>query len=174
MSNEEGWVIAYISLGSNLGDREALLRRALGLLEELPGVELLEVSRLFETDPVGPPPQDDYLNAAARIRCRLSPRELLEQLLEIERQCGRTRGAGSPRWLARPLDLDLLLFGDRCIDEVGLEVPHPRLHERPFVLAPLCDVGADEVHPRLGLTVRQLAEEAGDRGVRAWHEASGS
>lgn len=168
MSEAGRGVVAYVALGSNLGDREAQLRRALELLAEIQGVELEDTSRIFETDPVGPPPQGDYLNAVARIRCELAPRELLDRLLEIEHRCGRDRGSESSRWEARRLDLDLLLFGDQCIHEAELEVPHPRLHERSFVLVPLCDVGAHEVHPTLGLAIHELAGRIGGEGVRAW------
>jgi 2-amino-4-hydroxy-6-hydroxymethyldihydropteridine diphosphokinase len=131
---------AYIGLGSNLGDREETLRGALERLAATPGVELIGVSSLRETDPVGPvADQPRFLNGAAAVDTSLSARELLALLLEIESQFGRTRigPSGGPR----TLDLDLLLYGNQRIDEPGLQVPHPRLHERPFVLEPLGELG---------------------------------
>jgi len=131
---------AYIGLGSNLGDREETLRGALDRLAAAPGVEVMGVSSLHETDPVGPvADQPRFLNGAAAVDTSLSARQLLELLLEIESEFGRTR-VGPPGG-PRTLDLDLLLYGDERIDEPGLQVPHPRLHERPFVLEPLGELG---------------------------------
>jgi 2-amino-4-hydroxy-6-hydroxymethyldihydropteridine diphosphokinase len=148
-------VVAYVALGSNLGEREAHLRAALAGLRATPGVASVACSSLYETAPVGPPGQGPYLNAVARLATRLAPRALLARLQALEREAGRVRSG--VRNEARTLDLDLLLYGGACIDEPGLEVPHPRLHERPFVLAPLRELAPDELHPRLGRTVRELA-----------------
>lgn len=164
MSEAKRAAVAYVALGSNLGDREATLRRSIDLLSAEAEIEVLAVSRVYETDPVGPE-QGDYLNAVIRIRCSLAARELLDRLLEIERRCGRDRSR-TQRWGPRELDLDLLLFGADPIAEDGLEVPHPRLHERAFVLVPLCDVAADEIHPTQGTSIRQLAARVGNEGVR--------
>ena len=150
----------YVALGSNLGDRDAYLAAALDGLGETDGIDLIQVSPVFETDPVGPPPQGPYLNAVAELRSRLTPRELLERLLEIEALQGRTRG--QERDSARSLDLDLLLFGDRVIAEPGLEVPHPRLHTRSFVLEPLRSLAAEAVHPVLGKSIESLAARVHD------------
>jgi 2-amino-4-hydroxy-6-hydroxymethyldihydropteridine diphosphokinase len=131
---------AYVGLGSNLGDREETLRASLERLAAAPGVELLAVSSLRETDPVGPVvDQPRFLNGAAALETSLSARRLLELLLEVEAEFGRTREGlpGGPR----TLDLDLLLYGDEHLDEPGLQVPHPRLHERAFVLEPLEELG---------------------------------
>jgi 2-amino-4-hydroxy-6-hydroxymethyldihydropteridine diphosphokinase len=147
--------LAYVALGSNLGDRSAHLVAAVAALGASAGVEVVAVSSSVETDPVGPPPQGRYLNAAACLRTDLAPRDLLERLHAIERSRGRTRGP--VRNTARTLDLDLLLYGDRRIDEPGLTVPHPRLHERSFVLGPLSEIAAEIVHPILNETIAALA-----------------
>jgi 2-amino-4-hydroxy-6-hydroxymethyldihydropteridine diphosphokinase len=155
--------IAYVALGSNLGDRDAHLAAALAALGATEGIEVRRVSPVYETDPVGPPPQDRYLNAVVELRCALAPRALLERLLEIESERGRRRGSG--RNAARTLDLDLLLHGDRRLDEPGLVVPHPRLHQRGFVLEPLADLAPQLVHPVRGQTVAALARQVRDPGA---------
>jgi 2-amino-4-hydroxy-6-hydroxymethyldihydropteridine diphosphokinase len=132
-------VIAYIGLGSNLGDREVNLREALRRLGELDGIEVAGVSSFRETDPVGKLDQPRFVNAAAALETSLAPRELLECLLETERLLGRDRVA-EERWGPRTVDLDLLLYGAEEIDEPGLAVPHPRLAERAFVLEPLLEL----------------------------------
>jgi 2-amino-4-hydroxy-6-hydroxymethyldihydropteridine diphosphokinase len=154
----------FVALGSNLGDREAALRGALARLAATPGVAVVAVSRLFETEPVGPP-QPAYLNAAAALDTVLSARALLGTLLAIEREAGRTR-SGRPNE-PRALDLDLLLFGGESIDEPGLVVPHPRLAERAFVLEPLAEIAGELRHPRLEASIAELAARArSPRGVR--------
>ena len=156
---------AFVSLGSNLGDRASHLRRALAALAATPGLTVVAISSCYETDPVGPPPQGPYLNAAVRLRTTRSARELLERLLAIETEAGRVRGA--QRNTARTLDLDLLLYGALCCDEPGLTLPHPRLHERPFVLEPLAEIAGARVHPALGATIAELAARVRDpRAVR--------
>lgn len=156
-------VDAYLALGSNLGDREAHLAAAIEALRARPGVRVTAVSRVYETAPVGPPPQGPYLNAAVHLRTRLAPRELLAYLLEIEAAQGRQRSAG--RWSARTLDLDLLFYGSLILDEPGLCIPHPHLHERAFVLEPLCELAPQLVHPQLGETVEALARKVRDPGA---------
>ena len=158
---------AYVALGSNLGDRAAILRRAFAGLRETPGVRLVATSTLYETEPVGPP-QGPYLNAVAALDTTLDAHALLARLHALEREAGRRRTA--ERNAPRTLDLDLLLFGDACLDEPELVLPHPRLHERAFVLAPLAELAPDAVHPRLGLRVAELAERVGREGVRPWRE----
>jgi 2-amino-4-hydroxy-6-hydroxymethyldihydropteridine diphosphokinase len=130
---------AYVGLGSNLGDREGTIRAALAELSAAPGVELLAVSTLIETDPVGYLDQPRFLNGAAALETGLSARRLLELLLAVEARFGRDRRA-APAKGPRTLDLDLLLYGDARIQEPGLVVPHPRLHERAFVLGPLAEL----------------------------------
>jgi 2-amino-4-hydroxy-6-hydroxymethyldihydropteridine diphosphokinase len=132
-------VRAYIGLGSNLGEREATLREALTRLSELDGVAVVAVSSFRETDPVGNADQPRFVNAAAELETTLGPRELLDRLLEVERSLGRDR-TREERWGPRTVDLDLLLYGDETVGEPGLEVPHPRLAERAFVLQPLVEL----------------------------------
>jgi 2-amino-4-hydroxy-6-hydroxymethyldihydropteridine diphosphokinase len=147
---------AHIALGSNLGDRRAILTDALAQIARLPATAVVSVSAFIETKPVGPGPQGDYLNAAAELLTDLNAAELLAALLAIERSHGRDR-AREQRWGARRLDLDLLLFGDVVIDAPGLTVPHPRMHERAFVLEPLASIAPNAVHPRLGISVAAMA-----------------
>jgi 2-amino-4-hydroxy-6-hydroxymethyldihydropteridine diphosphokinase len=129
---------AYIGLGANLGDREATIRAALDALADEDGIEVVAVSTLRETEPVGVGPQPLFLNGAAELETTLSARELLDRLLATEQRFGRVRVPGGHG--PRTLDLDLLLYGDEQIDEPGLTVPHPRLHERAFVLEPLAEL----------------------------------
>jgi 2-amino-4-hydroxy-6-hydroxymethyldihydropteridine diphosphokinase len=145
----------FVALGSNLGDRAAHLAAALTGLRATPGVRVVACSSLYETEPVGPPGQGPYLNAAVELTTTLAPRALLARLHELERAAGRTRSG--VRNLARSLDLDLLLFGSRCSDAPDLELPHPRLHLRPFVLAPLRELAPEAPHPRLGRSIGELA-----------------
>jgi 2-amino-4-hydroxy-6-hydroxymethyldihydropteridine diphosphokinase len=136
---------AYVGLGANLGEREATIRRAVELLDADPGIAVLAVSTLRETDPVGYRDQPRFLNGACAVETNLRPRELLDRLLAVERELGRERGSG-PRYGPRPIDLDLLVYGDHVLDEPGLTVPHPRLAERRFALEPLV-----ELDPELAL-----------------------
>ena len=130
---------AYVGLGSNLGDREATIRAALAELDAAEGLDVIAVSTLVDTAPVGYTDQPRFLNGAAALESRLSPRELLGLLLAVEARFGRDR-ALHPAWGPRTLDLDLLLYGEARIHEPGLEIPHPRLHERAFVLGPLAEL----------------------------------
>lgn len=139
MTDNRGMTRTFVGLGANLEDPRAQIDRALELLAEEDGVEVVAVSTLRETDPVGYDDQPRFLNGAAELRTTLGARELLERLLEIERRMGRVRGEG-PRFGPRTIDLDLLLYGDEVIDEPGLEIPHPRLHERAFALEPLAEL----------------------------------
>jgi 2-amino-4-hydroxy-6-hydroxymethyldihydropteridine diphosphokinase len=146
---------AYVGLGANLGDREAALRAAVGRLAAEPGVELVAVSSIRETEPVGIVDQPSFLNAAAAIETDVPARELLDRLIEIERRLGRTRVG--PPFGPRTIDLDLLLYGDLAVDEPGLTVPHPRLHERRFALEPLVELDPELVGPGLGPLAAILA-----------------
>jgi 2-amino-4-hydroxy-6-hydroxymethyldihydropteridine diphosphokinase len=146
---------AYVGLGSNLGKRQAALEAALSLLSCQPGIEVVAVSSFRETDPVGYTDQPRFVNAAAAVETRLSPRALLDRLLAVERGMGRTREG--PRFGPRTIDLDLLLYGELEVDEPGLVVPHPRLHERRFALEPLAELGATVV-PGRGLVADLLSK----------------
>jgi 2-amino-4-hydroxy-6-hydroxymethyldihydropteridine diphosphokinase len=147
--------VAYVGLGSNLGDREAAIARALELLDEPPELRVVGVAQVRETDPVGVVDQPAFLNTAARLETTLGARELLDRLLAVERELGRVRT--SERWGPRTLDLDLLLYGDAVVDEPGLTLPHPRLHERRFVLEPLCELAPALVVPGRGRVKTLLA-----------------
>jgi 2-amino-4-hydroxy-6-hydroxymethyldihydropteridine diphosphokinase len=154
-------VVACIGLGANLGAAVDTVRAAQQALEGLPETRLLSLSRLYRTPAWGKTAQPDFINAAALLETSLSPRALLDGLLAIERRFGRTRAAdGSDRWGARTLDLDLLLYGDERINELGLHVPHPHLHERAFALVPLLEVAPDAVIPGLGPASAFLATMA--------------
>lgn len=151
-------VTAFIALGSNLGDRAALIAAALHEIGLLPGTTVMRSSTLLQTAAVclpGASSQGDYLNVAAEISTNLNAAELLAGLLAIERGLGRDR-AREERWGARFIDLDLLLYGDCVIDAPGLSVPHPRMHERRFVLKPLSEIAPDAVHPLSKTTVRAM------------------
>ena len=145
----------YIGIGSNLGDRERLIRQALDRLEGEDDIEVAAVSTIRETDPVGVVEQPRFLNAAARLETALAPGAVLDRLLAVEQSLGRAR---TERYGPRTIDLDLLLYGDEVVDEPGLRVPHPRLAERRFVLEPLLELDPELVVPGLG-EVRALLSE---------------
>jgi 2-amino-4-hydroxy-6-hydroxymethyldihydropteridine diphosphokinase len=156
---------AYLALGSNLGDRAANLAAALTLLDEA-GVRVVARSPLYETDPVTADPQPLYLNGAARVETTLAADELLALCLAVERSLGRERPPGAVSPAPRPIDLDLLLYGDDIIDRPNLIVPHPRLLERPFVLIPLADVAPLGLrHP---ITRASLDQSQPSPGVRPY------
>jgi 2-amino-4-hydroxy-6-hydroxymethyldihydropteridine diphosphokinase len=146
--------LAYIGLGANLGPREVTLLHAVDLLAETEGVDVRAVSQLQETAPVGIVDQPRFLNGAVAVDTSLRPRELLDRLLEIERALGRVRDV---RWGPRVVDLDLLVYGDLQVDEPGLHVPHPRLHERRFALEPLAELDPELCAPGIGPVVEALS-----------------
>ncbi len=149
-------ITAYIGLGSNLGDRAANIFNALAQLSSVEGITLVRLSRLIETTPIGTPPgAPPFLNAAAAVTTTLGSHALLKTLVEIEKDLGRTR---RDKWESRPIDLDLLLFGDQVISSDSLVVPHPLMHERSFVLAPLAEIAPDAVHPMLQMSIKGLLE----------------
>ncbi|HTQ74139.1 MAG TPA: 2-amino-4-hydroxy-6-hydroxymethyldihydropteridine diphosphokinase [Burkholderiales bacterium] len=151
---------AYIGLGANLGEPESQVRRAIAALGSLPRTRLLASSSLYRSAPVEVGAQPDFVNAVARVETELAPRELLEELITLEARFGRERPfPGAPR----TLDLDLLLYGDRTVEEPGLVVPHPRMHERAFVLLPLAEIAADISIPRKGGVKTLLAACRGQK-----------
>ena len=152
-----------MGLGANLGDRAATLARALELLGQRAEIEIVAVSSFRETDPVGYLDQPRFLNAAAAVETSLSPQALLDGLLDVERELGRTREG--PRYGPRTVDLDLLLIEGVTVDEPGLTLHHPRLHERAFALEPLVELDPSIVIPGKG-TVEQLLSELGTQPTR--------
>lgn len=146
---------AFVALGSNLGDRERTLRDAVAALDAEPGIDVVAVSQLRETDPVGLLDQPRFLNGAAMLETAVGARQLLDTLLAIEQRFGRRRD-DVPAHGPRTLDLDLLLYGGERLDEPGLHVPHPRLHERRFVLEPLADLDPDLDVPGRGRVAELL------------------
>ena len=160
---ETGGEIVYVAVGANLGDREATLARTVRAIEGDPDLRLLAASSVYETPPVGPSGQSPYLNAVLELRVRLAPLELLHRLQAIELALGRDRGPDAVRWGPRVIDLDILFFGDRCIELPELIIPHARAHERSFVMTPLAEIAPDLTHPRLGQTALALAAGRADR-----------
>lgn len=163
---------AYVGLGSNLGEREVLLRDAIEHLARLPETRLAQVSSLYDTAPVGELDQPNFLNAVAQLETELTARQLLWNLLLIERRLGRVRHA-TQRYGPRTIDLDLLFYGNLVLDEPDLTLPHPELHRRAFVLVPLAELEPGLLHPTLGETVTELlkrveARPAVRRMSRLW------
>ena len=161
MPNEAEAGVVYLGLGSNLGDRLAAMRAAVRALDDHPRIRMdFEdgLASLYETSPVGgPADQGAYLNSAIRVFATLAPRELLDVILSIERTLGRVRRQA---WEARVIDIDLLLYDDLIVSDDGLSLPHPRLHERRFVLEPLAEIAGEVVHPVLKLPISELARRA--------------
>jgi len=148
---------AFVGLGANLDDRAASIHSAIALLDKANGVRVVRASPLIENPAIGGPPDSPpFLNAAAQIATTLPPRVLLERLLAIEAMLGRVRRT---RWEPRIIDLDLLMYGNTILNEPGMVLPHPRLHERRFVLLPLSQIAPQAIHPTLGKTILSLLDE---------------
>ena len=156
-----GAKIVYLSLGSNVGDREEYIEQAIFLLGKIKGVEILRRSSNYETDAVGGPEQPQFINAAVSLRTTLSPQKLLEEIHTIENALGREREV---EWGPRTIDIDVLLFGDVILSEDELQIPHPLLHERLFVLQPLKEIAAHVIHPVLEKSIEDIYEEAKAEG----------
>jgi GTP cyclohydrolase-4 len=160
-------VTAYLGLGSNLGDRKQNLARALKLLSQHLKIE--QVSSIYETEPVGYEQQPLFLNVVCRISTGLNPEKLLQLAKEIETELGRTPSFPNA---PRPIDIDILLYGDEVFSNKELTIPHPRLAERAFVLVPLAEIAPDVVHPENGKTIKDLLDDLGNAsGVRKWAKA---
>ena len=151
-----------IALGSNIGDSHAILSRAIDALAQTQGITVLSKSSLYRTKAVGPP-QPDYLNGCVLLQVEMIPELLLEILLKIENNFGRLR---SQRWGARTLDLDILLYSNRIIETPKLQIPHPRMRERAFVLVPLVEIAPDWIEPVSGLAIKELIKDVDCSDVR--------
>jgi 2-amino-4-hydroxy-6-hydroxymethyldihydropteridine diphosphokinase len=149
-------VTAYLGLGSNLNNKKQNLSNAITALRKISGISVLKISRFYQTKPIGITNQPDFLNAVVKIRTSLSPNELITLLLSIEKEQGRIRAR---KWGPRIIDIDLLLYNHAVIKSRNLIVPHPRLHERYFVLKPLAEIAPNAVHPILKKTSRTLLKE---------------
>ena len=144
----------FIGVGSNEGDRLASISQAVAALASLSGVRVMQMALISETEPVGGPPQGLYLNTVVELETSLSPSDLLGQLKTIEGQLGRQPAA--QRWAPRPIDLDVLLYDDLVLEDPTLTIPHPRMHERRFVLEPLAHLAPEMIHPILKRPIREL------------------
>ena len=161
MADKANRPVAYLGLGANLGDRLHAMRAAIHALGAHSAINLdlaSDVASLYESDPIGGPPgQGPYLNSVVRVSTTLTPHELLDTVLSIEASLGRVRRQA---WEARVIDIDLLLYDDLIVSDDGLSLPHPRLHERRFVLEPLAEIAGEVVHPVLKLPISELARRA--------------
>lgn len=153
---ERSWHTAYIALGSNIGDKEKNLNQALNLINESPLCNASKISNFYKTAPVGYLDQDDFLNGAAEIKTLMPPSELMDFLLEIEKKLKRERKI---HWGPRTIDLDIILYDDIVTHDEHIIIPHPRMHERLFVLEPLCDIAPYKVHPLLNKRVLDIKNE---------------
>lgn len=155
--------IAYISLGSNMGDKVQSLQQAVTLLNSHEQIDVLKSSSVYDTDPVGYEDQDLFMNIVVEVKTTLSAAQLLIACQEIEQELKRVRIV---RWGPRTMDLDIILFGQEVIETETLSIPHPRMHERGFVLVPLAEIAPTENHPIQNITVSQLLGQVGGEGVR--------
>ena len=146
----------YAGLGSNLGNKRENITRAIGRINAYEEISIKEKSGFYDTAPVGGPPQPDYVNCVIEMETEIEPQTLLKEFKKIEVELGRKSGV---RWGPRVVDLDILLYGDRIINDHNLKIPHERMHERIFVLEPLCEISSDIKHPVSGISFSELLEK---------------
>ncbi len=146
----------YAGLGSNLGNKKENITRAIGRIDAYGEICIKEKSGFYDTAPVGGPPQPDYVNCVIGLETEIEPQTLLKEFKKIEIGLGRKPGV---RWGPRVIDLDILLFGDRIVNDHNLKIPHERMHERVFVLEPLCEISPDIKHPVSGISIFKLLEK---------------
>jgi 2-amino-4-hydroxy-6-hydroxymethyldihydropteridine diphosphokinase len=154
--------IIYLGIGTNLGNREENIKQALTRIEEFVG-PVLKCSSIYETAPWGFQADDEFLNIVVQVETKLIPTALLDKLLMIESLLGRVRE--EKHYSSRLIDIDILLYEDLIVEEENLKIPHALLHERRFVLIPLCEIASDVIHPVLKKSMKELLEMCGDRGV---------
>ncbi|MGE7782018.1 2-amino-4-hydroxy-6-hydroxymethyldihydropteridine diphosphokinase [Peribacillus sp. NPDC097264] len=163
--------ISYLSIGSNMGESFDTFQRAFQLLSEDPHIKLVSCSSLYETDPVGYTDQDCFLNAVIKVETDLTPEDLLRACMQVERKLGRKRNV---RWGPRTLDLDILLYNHENVETEILSIPHPRMHERAFVIIPLMELESDIILPKMNTSLSDLLEKIPDKeGVRLWKLKNG-
>ena len=153
--------IAYILLGSNIGDRESILKQAVGMIE-CRCCRVVASSHIYESEPWGFESDDVFLNQVICVKTTLSPHDLLKELLSIEIMLGRDREHHYDTYVSRPIDLDILYYDDLVVDDADLTLPHPRLHQRRFTIMPLCDIAPDMIHPVLKMSNKDLMERCDD------------
>ncbi|MFJ7640605.1 2-amino-4-hydroxy-6-hydroxymethyldihydropteridine diphosphokinase [Peribacillus sp. NPDC046944] len=163
--------ISYLSIGSNMGESFDTFQRAFQLLSEDPHIKLVSCSSLYETDPVGYTDQDCFLNAVIKVETDLTPEDLLRACMQVEQELGRKRNV---RWGPRTLDLDILLYNHENVETEILSIPHPRMHERAFVIIPLMELESDIILPKMNTSLSDLLEKIPDKeGVRLWKLKNG-
>ena len=163
--------ISYLSIGSNMGERFDTFQKAFRLLSENPHIKLVACSSLYETDPVGYTDQDCFLNAVFKVETDLKPEDLLRSCMRVEQELGRKRDV---RWGPRTLDLDILLYNHENVETEILSIPHPRMHERAFVMIPLMELEPDIILPKMNTSLSDLLEKIPDKeGVRLWKLKNG-
>ncbi|MFJ7851094.1 2-amino-4-hydroxy-6-hydroxymethyldihydropteridine diphosphokinase [Peribacillus sp. NPDC097206] len=163
--------ISYLSIGSNMGESFDTFQRAFQLLSEDPHIKLVSCSSLYETDPVGYTDQDCFLNAVIKVETDLTPEDLLRACMQVEQELGRKRNV---RWGPRTLDLDILLYNHENVETEILSIPHPRMHERAFVIIPLMELEPDIILPKMNTSLSDLLEKIPDKeGVRLWKLKNG-
>jgi 2-amino-4-hydroxy-6-hydroxymethyldihydropteridine diphosphokinase len=145
----------YAGLGSNLGNKRENIIRAIDRIDAYEEICVKEKSGFYDTSPVGGPPQPDYVNCVIELETEIEPQTLLKEFKKIEIELGRKPGV---RWGPRVVDLDILLYGDRIVNDRNLKIPHERMHERVFVLEPLCEISPDIKHPVSGISISELLE----------------